>query len=114
MNTPTAEAGGAPSPRRLRPLDALDQASELARRGWYWGRDYAWVTRGFVDGLVRREVPASFAEGDLSPVLLLPGVVEEWTMMRPVAERLNREGIRCTWYPSWAEARWPWRTARRS
>ena len=92
MSTPTAEAGGAPSPRRLRPLDALDQASELARRGWYWGRDYAWVTRGFVDGLVRREVPASFAEGDLSPVLLLPGVVEEWTMMRPVAERLNREG----------------------
>lgn len=92
MSTPTAEAGGAPGQRGLWPVDALVQASELARRGWYWGRDYAWVTRGFVDGLVRSEVPAGFAEGDRSPVLLLPGVVEEWTMMRLVAERLNREG----------------------
>ena len=34
MNTPTAEAGGAPSPRRLRPLDAFDQALvDAARRG---------------------------------------------------------------------------------
>ena len=70
----------------------MERVNQTLRRGWYWGVDYAWVTRGFVDGLVRRDVPARYTEGDLSPVLILPGVVEEWTLMRSVADRLSLAG----------------------
>lgn len=68
------------------------QTSNLARRGISWGADYAFALRSIRRGLLRRDLPAEFAEGDLRPVLLLPGVLEDWTMMRPVAERLSAAG----------------------
>ena len=37
-------------------------------------------------------VPASFAEGRLRPVVILPGVYESWHYLRPIAERLNADG----------------------
>jgi len=37
-------------------------------------------------------VPASFAEGDKRPVVILPGVYETWHYLRPVAEALNAAG----------------------
>jgi len=39
-----------------------------------------------------RAVPASFAEGRLRPVVILPGVYETWHYLRPIAERLNAGG----------------------
>ncbi len=68
------------------------QTSNFARRGISWGADYAFALRSIRRGLLRRDLPAEFAEGDLRPVLLLPGVLEDWTMMRPVAERLSAAG----------------------
>lgn len=64
------------------------------RRGWYWGADYRWVTRAFGRGFIRREVPHHYHHGWLNPVLLVPGVLEDWTVMRPVADRLSRTGHR--------------------
>lgn len=66
--------------------------SNLARRGISWGADYAFALQSIRRGLLRRDLPAEFAEGSLRPVLLLPGVLEDWTMMRPVAERLSAAG----------------------
>lgn len=86
MSTPTGSA------RRPWSDEARDRVNDALRRGWYWGVDYGWVARGFVEGLVRRDTPARYAEGTLSPVLLLPGVVEEWTLMRAIADRLSGEG----------------------
>ncbi len=37
-------------------------------------------------------VPASFAEGPLRPVVILPGIYESWHYLRPIAERLNADG----------------------
>lgn len=84
MSTPTGS--------RQRLDEALARARELLRRGWYWGADYRWVTRGMGRGLVEREVPHHYTHGWAGPVLLIPGVLEEWTLMRPVGDRLNREG----------------------
>jgi pimeloyl-ACP methyl ester carboxylesterase len=70
----------------------LERARGILRRGWYWGADYRWATRAIGRGFVRRDVPHGYAHGWLGPVLLIPGVLEEWTLMRPVAERLNRAG----------------------
>lgn len=54
--------------------------------------DYAWAVGRICDGLVRRRVPDEFRAGRLRPVLLIPGVLENWSMMRALAERLNRAG----------------------
>lgn len=67
-------------------------AGSLARRGISWGADYAYALRSIRNGLLRHELPDEFAEGELRPVLLLPGVLEDWTMMRPLAERLSAAG----------------------
>jgi hypothetical protein len=62
------------------------------RRAWYWSLDYAWVAWRQLLAAFDRGVPERFAHGDKSPVLLLPGVYEPWTLLRPVAERLGELG----------------------
>ncbi len=74
------------------PAGALDRVRGVVRRGWYWGADYRWVTRAIGRGFIRRDVPHGYLHGWLSPVLLIPGVMEEWTVMRPVADRLSGTG----------------------
>src|SRR5471032_194838 len=37
-------------------------------------------------------VPASFGEGALRPVVILPGIYESWHYLRPIAERLSADG----------------------
>jgi pimeloyl-ACP methyl ester carboxylesterase len=37
-------------------------------------------------------VPASFAQGRLRPVVILPGIYESWHYLRTIAERLNEGG----------------------
>jgi len=71
--------------RRFRARDGL-------RRGRAWGSDYWWVVRALGQGLVRRDVPSRYAQGTLAPVVLIPGVLEEWTMMRHLADALSRAG----------------------
>ncbi len=86
---------GSPRPARVpREWFAGSQAhfSEAVRRRHDWGADYVWALRSIRRGLVRRDVPESFSDGGLAPVLLVPGVLEEWTMMRPVAELLSAAG----------------------
>lgn len=80
MSTPTARPGAA---ARVR---------EALRRGRYWGSDYWWIAGAIGRGIGRRAVPAGYALGGLDPVVLIPGVLEEWTVLRQVADRLSAEG----------------------
>lgn len=68
------------------------KARRAIHDGWYWGVDYGWATRSIGDGLLHHRVPPRYARGSLSPALLIPGVLEDWTMMRPVADRLSAAG----------------------
>lgn len=54
--------------------------------------DYAWAVSSIWDGARRPHPPERYRHGDLAPVILLPGVLENWTMMRLIAERLNDAG----------------------
>jgi hypothetical protein len=54
--------------------------------------DYPWALRARVGSLRDRPVPASYGEGSLAPVLLLPGVYETWHFLRAVADRLSEAG----------------------
>lgn len=81
-----------PGAERRSLADAVDRAGAVLRRGWYWAADYRWVTWAMGRGYLRSTVPPGYRDGHLSPVLVLPGVLEDWTMMRPVTDRLSAAG----------------------
>lgn len=62
------------------------------RRGIAWGSDYVFALGSIRRGIADPQLPEAFADGDRAPVLLLPGVLEDWTMMRAIAGRLNAAG----------------------
>lgn len=56
-------------------------------------RDYLFVLNRRWDSLVNREDPDEFVSaGPLRPVLLIPGIYEDWLFMHPIAERLAAAG----------------------
>ncbi len=68
-----------------------------ARRTWWRLRDYADAARWQALSLDRRHRPAELAEPASHaghPVVLVPGVYEGWTFMRPLAQRLHARGLR--------------------
>lgn len=62
------------------------------RRVTAWMLDYLFVAWWQVRNLLARRVPVDYARGDGAPIVLLPGVYETWQFLRPVADRLNRDG----------------------
>ncbi len=69
-----------------------DRARRALARGWYWGADYRYAMRAQGRGFVARQVPEGYGRGNLPPVVLIAGVLEPWTLLRPAAERLNAAG----------------------
>lgn len=55
-------------------------------------RDYATALRMLAGSLLHQRADTRYHSGDRAPVLLLPGVYEPWTFLRPLAERLHRSG----------------------
>lgn len=63
---------------------------------WWFLRDYAYAGRRQLAVFGARRSPRHWLRGDptLPEVVLLPGVYEHWTFLRPLGERLNRAGYR--------------------
>lgn len=62
------------------------------RRGWYWYLDYWYIWWAQSVALFRRRAPTVFASGDRAPVVLLAGVFEPWSLLRPSAIALSAAG----------------------
>lgn len=75
---------------RVRTL--LGGAAALGLRGWWWARDYAYVTTRQLGALAARVDPAELLDGDRAPVVVLPGVYEPWGFMWPLAAALHDDG----------------------
>ena len=79
-------------PAGLRPVP---DAPGLARRLWGWALDYTYVSYWMVPALLRRGSADQFlhppGRPDV-PVLLIPGVYENWRFLQPVAAHLHRAG----------------------
>ena len=77
------------------PLEAM-RMNRLSALGW-WARDYVYATArqlaAFVDG---RRPPPAWRVGDPAKpqIVLLPGVYEHWSFLRPLGDALNAEGHR--------------------
>lgn len=59
---------------------------------WGIGLDYAWAASTRAGYLRDRMPPPAFTEGELAPVLLIPGVYEPWRYLLTVGRRLNAVG----------------------
>lgn len=64
----------------------------VARWSWVWTLDHVYAARVQARYLADSSVPQSYSEGDAAPVLLLPGVYENWQFLKPVGELLNSLG----------------------
>jgi hypothetical protein len=65
----------------------------LARtRGRAWADDYVYAAQRQLRSPFEWRTADRFATGERAPVVLLAGVVEPWTMLLPVAERLHQAG----------------------
>lgn len=78
------------------------RASALAR-GWWWAQDYVYAAVRQAAILATpwrlgrpRPVPRAWREGStaLAEIILLPGVYEHWTFLRPLGDALNAAGHR--------------------
>lgn len=54
--------------------------------------DYAAALRMLGAGLLHRGGDEQYLSGGLAPVVLLPGVYEPWTFLRPLARRIHEQG----------------------
>jgi pimeloyl-ACP methyl ester carboxylesterase len=61
-------------------------------RGRAWANDYVYAAHRQLRGPFEWRTAHRFASGERAPVVLLAGVVEPWTMLLPVAERLHQAG----------------------
>ncbi|WP_350348181.1 alpha/beta fold hydrolase [Agromyces sp. G08B096] len=77
------------------PTDAATPVP-LTRKARAWIADYAYAGLRQLAALGARRPPAHWLKGDdaLPDIVLLPGVYEHWSFLRPLAERLNRAGYR--------------------
>ena len=67
----------------------------MRQRLWGWLLDYCYVLYWMVRGFVSRSSPDQFLHpesGPRTPILLIPGVYENWRFMQPIAAHLYRAG----------------------
>lgn len=66
--------------------------SRAIRRAIWWIRDYAFAAEWQVRGALSRIPADAFHAGDRSPIVVIPGVFENWQFMLPLITALHRAG----------------------
>jgi|GEM_PF-302814 len=82
--------------RAVERVSPPQETSALAR-GWWWARDYVYAgVRQLAIVVEGWSPPGRWRAGreDLPEVLLLPGIYEHWSFLRPLGDTLNRAGYR--------------------
>lgn len=62
------------------------------QKGLWWLQDYLYAAGWQVRGVLSRVQPASFHRGHNSPVIIIPGVYENWQFMLPLIEAIHDAG----------------------
>ncbi len=63
-----------------------------AQQAWWWVQDYAWAAAAAAATLAAPASPEGYARGTGRPVLVLPGLFENWRFVRPLISHLHRSG----------------------
>ena len=70
---------------------AVARISPLQKAVW-WAQDYVYAAVWQVRGFLSRVQPASFRDGTKAPVVIIPGVYENWQFMMPVIQAIHDAG----------------------
>lgn len=62
------------------------------KRIYWWGVDYLWAATAWGSTLFAPKDPEHYATGTKRPLVVLPGVYENWQFLRPLINRLHRDG----------------------
>jgi pimeloyl-ACP methyl ester carboxylesterase len=62
------------------------------QKGAWWLQDYLYAAGWQVRGMFSRVQPGSFHQGHLAPVIIIPGVYENWQFMLPLIHRIHDAG----------------------
>ena len=66
--------------------------SNLAQIAGWWARDYAYAVGRQLRSAVSRVSPDEFLSGTGRPVVVIPGIYEDWRFMLPLIEELHAAG----------------------
>lgn len=66
-------------------------STALQIAGW-WARDYAYAVGRQLRSAVSRVSPDEFLSGDGRPVVVIPGIYEDWRFLLPLIEELHAAG----------------------
>ncbi|SMH49871.1 hypothetical protein SAMN06295885_3431 [Rathayibacter oskolensis] len=64
----------------------------LLRDAAWWIQDYAYAVAWQLRGFVSRRAPVDYLGGELRPILVLPGIWETWSFLRPIIDPLHEHG----------------------
>ncbi|MDQ1055040.1 pimeloyl-ACP methyl ester carboxylesterase [Arthrobacter sp. SORGH_AS 212] len=67
------------------------RTSPLQKALW-WVQDYVYAAMCQVEGVLSRVQPGSFHQGTRNPVVIIPGVYENWQFMLPLIQRIHDAG----------------------
>lgn len=62
------------------------------REALWWAQDYLYASRAWVASLLGSDGPDDYHTGSQRPILVVPGVYENWRFMRPVIRALHDAG----------------------
>jgi pimeloyl-ACP methyl ester carboxylesterase len=62
------------------------------QKGLWWLQDYLYAAVCQLQGLVSRTQPGSFHRGHRNPVVIIPGVYENWQFMLPLIQSIHDAG----------------------
>ncbi|MGV8910796.1 MAG: esterase/lipase family protein [Propionicimonas sp.] len=62
------------------------------REAFWWAQDYAYASRAWIGSHVGAADPNGYADGTGRPVVILPGVYENWQFLKPLILGLHAAG----------------------
>lgn len=71
---------------------ALEARPGPAQKALWWLQDYLYAAGWQVRGMLSRVQPGSFHQGHRSPVVIIPGVYENWQFMLPLIHAIHDAG----------------------
>ena len=66
--------------------------TSVVRNAAWWARDYLYALRWQVAATLTRTDPRQFLTGELTPIVILPGVYETWRFMMPLIRAMHDRG----------------------
>ncbi|WP_258058784.1 esterase/lipase family protein [Rathayibacter rathayi] len=70
----------------------MSRLRRLLRNAVWWIRDYAYAVAWQARGILSRRAPDDYLDGDRRPIVVLPGIWETWSFLRPIIDPLHERG----------------------